>query len=96
MKRNNLHVGLMAFAMLLIGASCSDDDNTLSYSTGAVQNTELKTILVQRGYTFNEDGNLLLDDLANNTTTLDLSGTQISTDALAELSMFPNLTDVDL
>lgn len=61
MKRNNLHVGLMAFAMLLIGASCSDDDNTLSYSTGAVQNTELKTILVQRGYTFNEDGNLLLD-----------------------------------
>ena len=55
MKRNNLHVGLMAFAMLLIGASCSDDDNTLSYSTGAVQNTELKTILVQRGYTFNED-----------------------------------------
>lgn len=96
MKRNNLHVGLMAFAMLLVGASCSDDDNTLSYSTGAMQNTELKTILVQRGYTFNEDGNLLLDDLANNTTTLDLSGTQISTDALAELSMFPNLTDVDL
>ena len=96
MKRNNLHVGLMAFAMLLVGASCSDDDNTPSYSTGAVQNTELKTILVQRGYTFNEDGNLLLDDLAKNTTTLDLSGTQISTDALAELSMFPNLTDVDL
>lgn len=96
MKRNNLHVGLMAFAMLLVGASCSDDDNTPSYSAGAVQNTELKTILVQRGYTFNEDGNLLLDDLANNTTTLDLSGTQISTDALAELSMFPNLTDVDL
>lgn len=96
MKRNNLHVGLMAFTMLLVGASCSDDDNTPSYSAGAVQNTELKTILVQRGYTFNEDGNLLLDDLANNTTTLDLSGTQISTDALAELSMFPNLTDVDL
>lgn len=86
----------MAFAMLLVGASCSDDDNTPSYSTGVVQNTELKTILVQRGYTFNEDGNLLLDDLAKNTTTLDLSGTQISTDALAELSMFPNLTDVDL
>lgn len=86
----------MAFAILLVGASCSDDDNTPSYSTGVVQNTELKTILVQRGYTFNEDGNLLLDDLAKNTTTLDLSGTQISTDALAELSMFPNLTDVDL
>lgn len=96
MKRNNLHVGLMVFAILLAGVSCSDEDNTPSYSTGAVQNTELKTILIQRGYTFNENGNLLLDDLANNTTTLDLSGTQISTDALAALSMFPNLTDVDL
>ena len=56
----------------------------------------MKTILVQKGYQFNEDGKLLLDDLANNTTTLDLSGSQISTDALSELSMLPNLTDVDL
>lgn len=96
MKRNNLRIGLMAFAILLASASCSDDDNTPSYSTGVMQNTELKTILVQRGFTFNEDGHLLLDDLAKNTTTLDLSGTQVPTDALAELSMFPNLTDVDL
>ena len=54
MKRNNLYVSLMAFAILLVGASCSDDDNTPSYSTGVVQNTELKTILVQRGYTYND------------------------------------------
>lgn len=49
MKRNNLHVGLMAFAMLLIGASCSDDDNPL-IQHGCRAVTELKTILVQRGY----------------------------------------------
>lgn len=84
------------FVLALCCASCSDDENAPSYSTGTVQNTELKSILVQKGYTFNDNGNLLLDDLANSTTTLDLSGTNISTDALAELSMFPNLTDVDL
>ncbi|EXY65686.1 hypothetical protein M085_1836, partial [Bacteroides fragilis str. 3986 N(B)19] len=41
-----------------------------------MKNSELKTILQQKGYQFNEQGNLLLDDLANNTTTLDLSGTK--------------------
>lgn len=95
MKKNNLHVGLMAFAILL-GVSCSDDNGLPSYSTNAVQNTELRNILTQKGYQFSEEGKLLLNDLANNTITLDLSGTQISTDALSELSMFPNLTDVDL
>lgn len=88
-----------AVAVLMLGVcavSCSDDDNEISYSEKAMENSELKTILMQKGYQFSEDGKLLLDDLANNTTTLDLSGTQISTDALAELSMFPNLTDVDL
>lgn len=95
MKIKSLYVGLMAFAMLLVGASCSDD-NTPSYSKNTVQNTELKNILIQKGYQFNENGNLLLDDLANTTTTLDLSGTKLSVDALAELTMFPNLKEVNL
>lgn len=95
MKIKSLYVGLMAFAMLLVGASCSDD-NTPSYSKNTVQNTELKNILIQKGYQFNENGNLLLDDLANNTTTLDLSGTKLSVGALAELTMFPNLKEVNL
>ncbi|EXZ24468.1 putative exported domain protein, partial [Bacteroides fragilis str. S13 L11] len=59
-----------------------------------MKNSELKTILQQKGYQFNEQGNLLLDDLANNTTTLDLSGTKLSN--LSELDILPNLTEVKL
>lgn len=101
MKRNNV-----TFKSLMIAAavsvlvctgftSCSDDDGP-SYSNVTVQNTELKTILTQKGYSFNEQGNILLDDMAMNTTSLDLSGTSISVDALSELNILPNLTDVNL
>lgn len=84
--------------MLMMGlcfVACSDDDGP-SYSQSTVTNTELKDILVAKGYQFNEQGNLLLDDKANQTTSLDLSGTNISVDALSELSILPNLTDVNL
>ena len=93
---NRFYMGVAALALCLGFTACSDDEEGSSYSTATVQNTELKTILAQKGYLFNADGNLLLDELANNTTTLDLSGTNISTDALAELSILPNLTEVDL
>ena len=85
-------------AMFVLGlccASCSTDEG-FSYSQKSVTNSDLKTILMQKGYQFSEDGKLLMDDLAQNTKTLDFSGSKISTDALAELSIFPNLTDVDL
>ncbi len=86
---NKFYVCAM-FVLGLCCASCSDDEPEPE------TNSYLRQILEQKGYRFSEDGKLVLDDLANNTTTLDLSGTQISTDALSELSMFPNLTDVDL
>ena len=75
---NNLrnYLGLSALTMGLCLMSCNDD-NTPSYSQTTMKNSELKTILQQKGYQFNEQGNLLLDDLANNTTTLDLSGTKL-------------------
>ena len=92
---NRLYMGVAALALCLGFTACSEEEG-LVYSNATVQNTELKTILAQKGYQFNADGNLLLDELANNTTTLDLSGTNISTDALAELSILPNLTEVDL
>ena len=85
----------LGLATTLGFVSCSEEEG-FTYSTNPIENTALKDILVQKGFQFDANGKLLLDDLANNTTTLDLSGTQISTDALAELSMFPNLTDVDL
>lgn len=82
-------------ALSLCLAACSSDDEP-SYSTAAVTNSELMGILKGKGYQFNEQGNLLLDDKANQTTSLDLSGTNISVDALAELTILPNLTDVSL
>lgn len=85
----------LGLATTLGFVSCSEEEG-FTYSTNPIENTALKDILVQKGYQFDANGKLLLDDLANNTTTLDLSGTQISTDALSDLSMFPNLTDVDL
>lgn len=92
---NKLYMGIAALSLCLGFTACSEEEG-LVYSNATVQNTELKTILAQKGYQFNADGNLLLDEQANNTTTLDLSGTNISTDALAELSILPNLTEVDL
>lgn len=84
--------GMLALSVLMV--ACSDDEP--SYSQETVANTELKEILVKQGFTLNEQGNLLMDDKANSTTSLDLSGTNISVDALSELSIFPNLTDVNL
>jgi len=87
--------GMAMIALSLCFAACSSDDEP-SYSTAAVTNSELKTILTGKGYQFNEQGNLLLDDKANQTTQLDLSGTNISVDALSELTILPNLTEVSL
>lgn len=97
MKRLSTFMGKLALLMLGVCffAACSDDDGP-SYSTASVQNGELKAILTQKGYSFNEQGNILLDDLANNTTELDLSGTKISQSALSELTILPKLTDVNL
>ena len=96
MKNLKTIIGLAAMALCLGFASCSSDDDAPAYSTAAVSNGELMTILKDKGYQFNEQGNLLLDDKAKSTTSLDLSGTKISQKALAELNILPNLTDVNL
>lgn len=77
----------------ICSASCSNEDS-VSYSKTVLTNTELKTILTNKGYTFNEQGNLELNDFANNTTTLDLSGTKLPD--LSGLNIFPNLKEVKL
>lgn len=89
-------IGLAAMALCLGFASCSSDDDAPSYSAATVDNSQLKTILANKGYTFDENGKLLLDDKANSTTSLDLSGTQVDTAALKELSVFPNLKELNL
>lgn len=89
-------IGLAAMALCLGFASCSSDDDAPSYSNVAVSNSELMTILKAKGYQFDENGKLLLDDKANSTTSLDLSGTKVDTAALKELSVFPNLKELNL
>lgn len=99
MRKVNIRTWMMTAAFAVLSStgftSCSDDDGP-SYSNAVVQNSELKAILTQKGYQFNEQGNLLIDDMATATTSLDLSGTDISQDALSELGILPNLTDVNL
>ena len=89
-------IGLAALALCLGFASCSSDDDAPSYSNVAVSNSELMTILKAKGYQFDENGKMLLDDKATSTTSLDLSGTQVDTAALKELSVFPNLKELNL
>lgn len=89
-------IGLAALALCLSFASCSSDDDAPSYSNVAVSNSELMTILKAKGYQFDENGKMLLDDKANSTTSLDLSGTKVDTAALKELSVFPNLKELNL
>lgn len=89
-------IGLAALALCLGFASCCPDDDAPSYSNVAVSNSELMTILKAKGYQFDENGKMLLDDKANSTTSLDLSGTKVDTAALKELSVFPNLKELNL
>lgn len=89
-------IGLAALALCLGFASCGSDDDAPSYSNVAVSNSELMTILKGKGYQFDENGKMLLDDKANSTTSLDLSGTKLDTAALKELSVFPNLKELNL
>ena len=89
-------IGLAALALCLGFASCGPDDDAPSYSNVAVSNSELMTILKGKGYQFDENGKMLLDDKANSTTSLDLSGTKVDTAALKELSVFPNLKELNL
>ena len=52
------------------------------------------TVLKSKGYQFDKDGKLELNELANNTTSLDLSGTNLKD--LSGLDILPNLKDVKL
>lgn len=85
-----------AIALCLGFSSCSNDDDGPSYSETSIVNAQLKAILTSKGYTFDGNGNLLLDDKAVNTMSLDLSDTKVDTVALKELSVFPNLKELNL
>lgn len=89
-RRILLFLGAVAAGMLF--ASCSDDDD--NWNSIAVTNTELKAVLQQKGFEFNEQGELIQDDAVENTTTLDLSGCALSD--VSGLDVFPKLSEVNL
>lgn len=89
----NLALPVLAFFVMGL-ASCSSDDVVVKYSTNALKNTELMNILKQKGYQFDKDGKLELNDLAEKTTALDLSGTKLKD--LSGLDILPNLKEVKL
>ena len=73
--------------------SCSDNDD-VDLAGVEVTNAELKAMLKQKGFTFNEEDKLVQDDKVKNTTTLDLSGCNLTD--VSGLGVFPNLTEVNL
>lgn len=73
--------------------NCSDDDEK-TYNNVDINNTELKTLLQQRGFNFDQAGKLIRDEKVLNTKTLDLSGTKLTN--LSGLDVFPNLEEVNL
>lgn len=86
----------LSFTLLLIGfclSSCQKDDE-FKFSDKSLNNSELKTILLQKGYEFNDRGNLLINDLVRQTVSLDLSETKITN--LSGLELFPNLKELNL
>ena len=82
-------IGLAALALCLGFASCDPDDDAPSYSNVAVSNSELMTILKAKGYQFDENGKMLLDDKALAIDTLCCSPPESSLGYLCSFSPSP-------
>ena len=87
-------IALPVMAFLVMGLASCNKDEAINYSTKSLKNTELMDILKKRGFAFDKDGKLELNDLAEKTTTLDLSGTKLKD--LSGLDILPNLKEVKL
>jgi Leucine-rich repeat (LRR) protein len=74
--------------------SCDGDDDTPDWKNIDITNAALKSILQQKGYTFNEAGQLVQDDKVAATTSLDLSGTKLAD--FSGLEALPNLKELIL
>ncbi len=92
MKTRKGVLPLMA-AFILGFSSCSKDDGP-AYSATVLKNTELMTVLKSKGYIFDKEGKLELNDKVNATVSLDLSGTKIAD--FTGLDILPNLKEVKL
>jgi leucine rich repeat protein len=86
---------LLALALLSLGACSKSDDGDTSPVNEAkpVQSETLLTALKAKGFSF-EGNRLVVDDKVKNTTSLDLSGKNLTD--VTGLSSFPNLSEVNL
>ena len=92
MKTKRLLLPLVAFCMLGL-SSCSENDGP-AFSANVLKNIELRNILTSKGFSFDKEGKLELNELANSTVSLDLSSTKLTD--LSGLDILPNLKEVKL
>lgn len=85
---------LPLIALCVLGFSSCSKDESFSYSSTALQNMELMNVLKSKGFTFNQEGKLELNNIATSTISLDLSGTKLTD--LTGLDILPNLKEVKL
>lgn len=93
MKTKKILLPLVALFVLGL-SSCCDEKEGLTYSSTVLKNSELKTILTSKGFSFDKDGKLELNNLATSTVSLDLSNTKLKD--LSGLDILPNLKEVKL
>ena len=94
MKKIKTYIAFATVALGLSFSSCSENEETIDWNGIELKNTELKNVLQQKGFTFNEAGRLVQDDKVKSTTTLDLSNCNLSD--ISGLEVFPKLTDINL
>ena len=92
METKNLIMSLVAFCVLGL-SSCSENDSP-AFSSNVLKNTELRNILTSKGFSFDKEGKLELNELATSTVSLDLSSTKLTD--LSGLDILPNLKEVKL
>lgn len=96
MRKMEFYAAVFALAVGMGFTSCTEDEDLASLDGKEIASAELKSFLMKKGLTFNEEGKLVIDDAAKSITSLDLTGTNMPVDALSELSILPNLKEVDL
>lgn len=74
--------------------SCCNEDKVEYLPPQTIKNTALTSVLKEKGYNFNADGKLEMNDKVFQTTSLDLSNTGLTD--LKDLSVFPNLNEIKL
>ena len=75
--------------------SCKDDTEIADFEVSEVGfDAKLRDVLIQKGFSFNENGELICDNQVLNTTSLNLSRCGLT--SISGLRSFPSLIEVNL